>query len=75
MGRVKSNLKNLVDANGKSIREVAKEIDYRFESVRQLYNDDSRQFPRDLLVKLCAYFSCDIGDILKYVEDEETPPA
>lgn len=75
MGRVKSNLKSLIDMNGKSIREVAKDIDYRFESVRQLYNDESRQFPRDLLDKLCAYFSCDIGDLLKYVEDEETPPA
>ena len=75
MGRVKSNLKTLADGRGKSIRQVAKEIDYRFESVRQMYNDESKQFPRDLLDRLCTYFSCSISDLLEYVEDERTPLA
>ncbi|MHA6530159.1 helix-turn-helix domain-containing protein [Paenibacillus sp. BAC0078] len=74
MKKVKSNLKKLADDNGKSIRQVAKDIDYRFETVRQMYNDESKHFPRDLLDKLCTYFSCDINQLLICDEDEETPP-
>nr|WP_245864614.1 helix-turn-helix transcriptional regulator [Paenibacillus donghaensis] len=56
----------MVDASGKSIRQVAKDIEYRFETVRQLYNDESRHFPRDLITKLCEYFQCGVGDLLVY---------
>lgn len=71
MGRIVSKLKPMVDGRGLSIRQVAKDIDYRFETVRQMYNDESRQFPRDLLVKLCAYFGCSVSELLAY---EEEPP-
>ncbi|ASA22300.1 helix-turn-helix domain-containing protein [Paenibacillus donghaensis] len=66
MGQVHSQLKPMVDASGKSIRQVAKDIEYRFETVRQLYNDESRHFPRDLITKLCEYFQCGVGDLLVY---------
>lgn len=69
MGRIVSKLKPMVDERGLSIRQVAKDIDYRFETVRQMYNDESRQFPRDLLVKLCAYFGCTISELLEYTEE------
>lgn len=74
MKEVRSNLKNLVDSSGKSIRQVAKDIDYRFDTVRQMYNDESKHFPRDLLTKLCRYFNCTVNDLLIYtdkVEQEE----
>jgi len=63
--QLKSNLKEIIDSRGLSIRQLAKDIDYRFETVRQLYNNDTKQFPRDLLVKLCAYLEIDISDLLK----------
>lgn len=70
--RIRSNLKTLMNKRGLSIREVARNIDYRFESVRQMYNDEMERYPRDLLSKLCAYFNCDIGDILVLnSEDDE----
>ncbi|MCG7406803.1 helix-turn-helix transcriptional regulator [Paenibacillus sp. ACRRX] len=70
MKRIKSNLKPLADARGLSVRQIARDIDYRFESVRQLYNDESRQFPRDLLDKVCNYFHCDISELLVLTEYE-----
>lgn len=63
--QLQSNLKTILDERNLSIRQVSKDIDYRFESVRQLYNNDTKQFPRDLLVKLCAYLEVDISDLLK----------
>lgn len=62
--QVRSNLKQLADDKGVSIREVSREIDYRFESVRQMYNDEIKQYPRELLNKLCEYFNCSIKDLL-----------
>lgn len=62
--QLRSNLKALADARGVSIRELARDIDYRFESVRQLYNDEMERYPRDLLAKLCAYFGVTVAELL-----------
>jgi transcriptional regulator with XRE-family HTH domain len=61
---IRSNLRSLAEARGVSIREIARDIDYRFESVRQLYNDEMERYPRDLIAKLCAYFGVTAADIL-----------
>lgn len=71
MKEIHSNLKQIVDVSGKSIRQVAKDIDYRFDTVRQMYNDESKHFPRDLLTKLCTYFNCSIDELLKFREVEQ----
>lgn len=61
---IRSNLKEILDSRELSIRKVARDIDYRFDSVRQMYNDEMERYPRELLTKLCAYLECNIGDIL-----------
>jgi DNA-binding Xre family transcriptional regulator len=65
---IRSNLRALADTRGVSIREIARDIDYRFESVRQLYNDEMERYPRDLLAKLCAYFDVSPAELLTLVE-------
>ncbi|EJW14270.1 helix-turn-helix transcriptional regulator [Paenibacillus alvei] len=69
MKHVRSNLKQMADSRGIKIRQLARDIDYRYETVRQMYNDDLKQFPRDLLDKLCDYFDCDINELLILVEE------
>lgn len=61
---IRSNLRSLADKRGVKIRELAREIDYRYESVRSLYNDEMERYPRDLITKLCVYFDCEVGDLL-----------
>lgn len=63
---IRSNLRKLADARGLSIREIARDIDYRFESVRSLYNDETERYPRDLLAALCNYFEITIEELLIY---------
>lgn len=76
MGNVRSTLKKVVEEYEsrtgirKSVRQISKDIDYRFESVRQMYNNETKQFPKDLLTKLCEYFECDIADLLRFEEGE-----
>lgn len=62
--KVRSNLKTIVDSKSLSIREIARDIDYRFESVRQLYNNEMERVPLELLTKLCAYLQVTPGEIL-----------
>jgi DNA-binding Xre family transcriptional regulator len=61
---IHSNLRTLTDARGISIRELARDIDYRFESVRMMYNDEMERYPRDLLAKLCVYFNVTAAELL-----------
>lgn len=60
---LKSNLKQILDSRNIKIRQVARDIDYRFESVRSLYNDETERFPRDLIFKLCVYLDVSLDEL------------
>lgn len=64
MAIIRSNLKKILDERDLSIRQVARDIDYRFESVRQLYNDENKSYPKELLSKICDYLDITPGDLL-----------
>lgn len=66
---VKSNLKKILDERDLSIRQVARDINHRPESVRQMYNDELERYPRDLLTKLCTYLKVTPGELL-VIEEE-----
>ncbi|MGG4217570.1 hypothetical protein CPY53_04060 [Paenibacillus polymyxa] len=61
---IHSNLKAIADARGIKVRQIARDIDYRFESVRTMYNDEMERYPRDLLAKLCSYLDVGIDELL-----------
>jgi len=66
---IRSNLRALAEARGLSIREIARDIDYRFDSVRLLYNDEMERYPRDLIAKLCVYFNVTAAELLTLVDE------
>ncbi|MFC6653828.1 helix-turn-helix domain-containing protein [Paenibacillus rhizoplanae] len=53
-----------------SIRKLAKDINYHFDSVRRMYKDEMVQYPRDLLLKLCTYFNIQPGELIRMEPDE-----
>jgi DNA-binding Xre family transcriptional regulator len=61
---IHSNLKAIADARSLTVRQIARDIDYRFESVRTMYNDEMERYPRDLLAKLCSYLDVGIDELL-----------
>jgi DNA-binding Xre family transcriptional regulator len=72
MSGIHSNLKSVLiqhDPN-LSIRRLAKEINYHFDSVRRMYKDEMVQYPRDLLLKLCTYFNVEPGKLI-IINNEE----
>lgn len=68
---IRSNLKNLADARGLSIRKIAKDIDYRFETVRRMYNDEMAHYPQDLIDRLCSYLGVGVGELLEHKKSTE----
>lgn len=51
-----------------SFRTVAKETGLSEYTVRGFANNTLREYPADALAALCAYFRCDVGDLL-HVEE------
>lgn len=58
------NLKEILDERGISMRELARAIDYRRETVRQLCNNDIERLPLEMLARICGYLDVEPGDIL-----------
>lgn len=69
---IKSNLKNILDSRGNniSIRELARELDCQFETIRRFYNDTMERYPRDVIDKICKYLGVTPGELIVYVEEE-----
>ena len=60
-----SNLKAILDERELSVRQVSKDIPYRFGTVLQMYHDEMKHYPKDLISKLCEYLNVGIDDLLK----------
>lgn len=54
-----------------SIRKLAKDVDYHFDSIRRMYKDEMVQYPKELLLKLCLYFKVQPGDLIRIEKNHE----
>lgn len=68
---IRSNLKEVMNNHNPnlSVRQLSEDIDHGFETVRKMNNDAMKQYPKDLLDKLCKYFDCGIEDLIKFEKD------
>ncbi|WP_338709204.1 helix-turn-helix transcriptional regulator [Paenibacillus amylolyticus] len=62
--QIRSNLRHIIDARNIKIKVLARDINYRFESVRLMYHDEMERYPRELLAKLCEYLNVGIDELL-----------
>lgn len=67
--RAKSRLKVILDERNISIRKCAEISGVNFETVRKMYNDESKQYQRDTLGALCNALECEISDLLELIEE------
>jgi DNA-binding Xre family transcriptional regulator len=74
MSVIRSNLREVMENHDPklSIRQLAKDVNYHFDSVRRMYKDEMVQYPRDLLLKLCLYFKVQPGELI--IMDEVHEP-
>lgn len=71
-------IKDVLNERGISIRKFAKDIDYNYESVRRIVNNDTPSYPRDFLDKTCRYLEKDVTDLIYFTfreYGEKEPPS
>jgi DNA-binding Xre family transcriptional regulator len=71
LNKVRSNLKAILNERNISVRKLALEINYRYETVRQLYNNDTEHYPKALITKICNHLDITPGELI--VIDKEDP--
>jgi DNA-binding Xre family transcriptional regulator len=61
---VRSNLKQLLDNRGISIRKFAEDTGLQFETLRRMYNDETKQYNKLMIAKVCEELGVEIADLL-----------
>lgn len=64
MADVKSNLKQIIDQRGVTIRQLADDSGLKFETVRRLYHDKTVQYHRKSIAHICDALNVDVSDLL-----------
>jgi DNA-binding Xre family transcriptional regulator len=61
--RLRSNLAHILEQRRMSMRELARRVDYRFDTVRQLCNSESVRIPVELIERVCQELNIGITDL------------
>ena len=72
MLQVKSNLRNILEERGISIRKLermtkehtADQSGIKFETLRRLYHDTSMQYHRETIAVICITLDIEIGELI-----------
>lgn len=63
---IKVNLDKILKEREISIREFSRMIDYNFEAVRRVHNNDSTRLSTVILERACRVLNVTISDLLEY---------
>lgn len=69
--RAMSNLKALLDERDISIQQFARDTGLKFETLRRLYNDETKQFQRDTIGRVCEVLDVRIDELIVLIDDKE----
>jgi DNA-binding Xre family transcriptional regulator len=67
--RVKSNLKAILDERGMSIRQLSEKTGLPFETLRRLYNDETKQYQRETIGRICEVLEIELSDLLVLIDE------
>ena len=69
---IRIKLDEIMKKEGKSLTELAGEIDITLANLSILKNNKAKAIRFTTLNAICRALNCQPGDLLEYVEDEET---
>ena len=72
MKRIHMRIVELLTERGISKNQICKDLDIPRGNFNRYCRDEFQRIDANLVVKLCDYFNCDIGDLLVIVSDEMT---
>lgn len=68
---LQSNLKSILTLKGITIREFSRRIDYRFETVRQLANNELARLPVELIERTCIELNVTLNELFTITATNE----
>lgn len=69
--RVKSNLKEILDRRGMSIRQLSDKSGLPFETLRRLYNDQTKQYQQNTIGRICEVLNIELSELLILVNEKD----
>ncbi|HDX9587935.1 TPA: helix-turn-helix transcriptional regulator [Bacillus pseudomycoides] len=69
--RVKSNLKEVLDKKGMSIRQLSDKSGLPFETLRRLYNDQTKQYQQNTIGRICEVLNIELSELLILVDEDD----
>ncbi len=70
MKRIHMRIEELLAARGISKNKICKDLDLPRPNFNRYCRDEFQRIDSNLIIKLCDYFNCDIGDLLVLVDSE-----
>ena len=68
-GRIKINLKDLMDKQGITRNKLTRAIGSTFPVIDKWYSGDVNRMDTDILARICYVLDCQVQDILTYEKD------
>ncbi len=69
MAHLHMRINELMECTGRSKNQVCREMNIPRTNFNRYCKDDFQRIDANLVCKLCEYFSCEVGDLIKYVKD------
>ena len=73
MGRLRCNLKEILNNKGISMSQLSQDIDHRRPTISNLANNvniDTARIPASLIAKICVYLAISPNDLFTVIDDE-----
>ncbi len=64
-------LNELLEENGISKNRICKDLEQQRGNFNRYCRDDFQRVDANLIIKLCEYFNCSVGDLFEIREKEE----
>jgi len=59
----------LLEENNISKNTLCKELDIPRSNLNRYCRDDFQRIDANLVCKLCEFFQCEVGDLIKYIKE------
>lgn len=69
---IKSRLKILLAEHDMSQKELAEKTGIRPSTISDICNSKMKHIPVNILNDLCKLFSCQVGDLFQYIDNEKS---
>ena len=65
-GKIRINLKNILQEKGVTRNQLAKLTNTRFEVINKWYDGEVERIDADVLARFCYVLGCEVSDMIKY---------